>query len=85
MPDALTMRRALSISARMCASNAAKPAAFVLTVGDNFYAPNGTANTGDYYNPEACLLAQKVRWRAVWGNHDLGGTSTSTVLGSKAK
>ena len=74
-----------AVAKGMCASNVAKPAAFVLTVGDNFYSPDGVANDGDYYQPEACLLAQKVRWRAVWGNHDLGGSSTATVLGSKAK
>ena len=73
------------VAKAMCASNQANPAKFVMTVGDNFYSPDGTANDGDYNRPMACLLAQGVRWRATWGNHDLGGTSTSTVLGSKRK
>jgi acid phosphatase len=73
------------VAKAMCASNAANPAKFVMTVGDNFYSPDGTANDGDYYRPMACLLAQGVKWRATWGNHDLGGSSTSTVLGSKKK
>lgn len=74
-----------AVAKAMCASNAAKPSAFVLTVGDNFYSPDGVANDGDYYTPEACLLQQGVKWRAAWGNHDLGGSSTATVLGAKAK
>jgi acid phosphatase len=73
------------VAKAMCASNAATPAKFVMTVGDNFYSPDGTANDGDYNRPMACLLAQGVTWRATWGNHDLGGTSTSTVLGSTKK
>ena len=73
------------VARAMCASNAANPARFIMTVGDNFYAPDGVANDGDYNRPMACLLAQGVRWRATWGNHDLGGTSTATVLGSGKK
>jgi len=73
------------VAKAMCASNAANPAKFVMTVGDNFYSPDGVANDGDYYRPMACLLAQGVTWKATWGNHDLGGTSTSTVLGSTKK
>ena len=73
------------VATAMCASNAANPAKFVMTVGDNFYSPDGTANDGDYYQPMACLLAQGVKWRAAWGNHDLGGTSTATVLGARKR
>ena len=73
------------VARAMCTSNAANPARFVMTVGDNFYSPDGVANDGDYNRPMACLLAQGVTWRATWGNHDLGGTSTSTVLGSTRK
>lgn len=74
-----------AVAKAMCASNAAKPSAFVMTVGDNFYSPDGVANDGDYYRPEACLLAQGITWRAAWGNHDLGGDSTATVLGARKR
>ncbi len=71
-----------AISRRMCASHAARPAAFILTTGDNFYAPDGTATPGSFDRPEACLLAAGLPWRATWGNHDVGGTSTATRLSS---
>ena len=74
-----------AVAKAMCTSNAAKPSAFVMTTGDNFYAPDGVANDGDYYRPEACLLAQGITWRAAWGNHDLGGNSTATVLGARKR
>lgn len=70
------------IARRMCASHAAKPASFILTTGDNFYSPDGTATRATFDRPEACLLATGLRWRATWGNHDIGGTSTATRLGS---
>ena len=73
------------VAKAMCASNAANPATFVMTVGDNFYSPDGVATDGNYYRPMACLLAQGIRWRAVWGNHDLGGNSTATVLGARKR
>ena len=73
------------VAKAMCASNAANPATFVMTVGDNFYSPDGVATDGNYYRPMACLLAQGIRWRAAWGNHDLGGNSTATVLGARKR
>ena len=71
-----------AISTRMCASHAARPASFILTTGDNFYSPDGTATRATFDRPEACLLATGLPWRATWGNHDIGGTSTATRLGS---
>jgi len=56
--------------------------AFTLTTGDNFYAPDGVATQANYWRPERCLLALGIPWRAAWGNHDLGGTSTREVLGA---
>jgi len=71
-----------AISKRMCASHAARPASFILTTGDNFYSPDGTATRSTFDRPEACLLATGLPWRATWGNHDIGGTSTATRLGT---
>ena len=71
-----------AITKRMCASHAATPASFILTTGDNFYSPDGTATRATFDRPEACLLATGLPWRATWGNHDLGGTSTATRLAS---
>ena len=71
-----------AISTRMCASHAARPAAFLLTTGDNFYTPDGRATTANFDRPEACLLKAGIPWRATWGNHDLGGNSTATRLAS---
>ena len=71
-----------AITKRMCASHAARPASFILTTGDNFYSPDGTATRATFDRPEACLLATGLPWRATWGNHDIGGTSTATRLGS---
>lgn len=71
-----------AVTRRMCAEHARDPFAFVLTTGDNFYGPGGVANDMNFYRPEACLLRAGVRWRAVWGNHDILGTSTGSVLGA---
>ena len=71
-----------AITKRMCASHAATPASFILTTGDNFYSPDGTATRATFDRPEACLLATGLPWRATWGNHDIGGTSTATRLAS---
>ena len=73
------------VTARMCASHAATPAAFILTTGDNFYTPDGRATASNFDRPEACLLASGLRWRAAWGNHDIAGTSTGTRLGSPSR
>jgi acid phosphatase len=66
----------------MCGEHAARPFAFVLTTGDNFYEPSGTATASNFTRPEACLLRAGIRWRAVWGNHDVAGSSTGTSLGA---
>lgn len=71
-----------AVTRRMCAEHAGDPFAFVLTTGDNFYGPDGTAVNDNFYRPEACLLQAGVRWRAAWGNHDVRGASTGSVLGA---
>ncbi len=73
------------VTARMCASHAVTPAAFILTTGDNFYTPDGRATASNFDRPEACLLKSGLRWRAAWGNHDIGGNSTATRLGSPSR
>lgn len=69
-----------AVTRRMCAEARRSPVAFVLTTGDNFYAPDGTATPATYGRPERCLRAQRIPWRAAWGNHDLAGSSTGAVL-----
>lgn len=69
----------------MCVENRAAPFAFVLTTGDNFYLPDGTATRSNYTRPERCLISAHVRWRATWGNHDVGRPSTATVLGARRR
>lgn len=72
-----------SVTRRMCAEQRTAPFAFVLTTGDNFYRPDGTATAANFTRPEACLIRSGVRWRPAWGNHDLGGDGTATALGEK--
>ncbi len=71
-----------AVTRQMCRSHARTPARFILTTGDNFYAPDGRATRANFFRPEACLLAAGLPWRAAWGNHDLGGASTATQLKS---
>jgi acid phosphatase len=66
----------------MCAVGRRNPFAFVLTTGDNFYAPDGVATAENFWRPERCLRAQRVRWRAAWGNHDVAGDGTARALRS---
>jgi len=73
------------VTRRMCAMHRRSPFAFVLTTGDNFYAPDGVATDGNFTRPEACLVRAGVRYRAAWGNHDLGGDGTATALASPAR
>ena len=54
----------------------------VITTGDNFSAPDGVATTDNWTRPEACLEDLGIRYRAAWGNHDLGGSATADVLGA---
>jgi hypothetical protein len=71
------------VTAEMCAIRKRVPFRYVVTTGDNFYSPDGNATQNNFYRPERCLIDYPGNtWRAVWGNHDLGGPSTGTVLGS---
>lgn len=70
-----------AVTRRMCGEARRAPFAFVLTTGDNFY-PAGEATKGTWGRPERCLRDLGVRWRAAWGNHDLGGNGTATALDS---
>jgi len=71
-----------AVTARMCVEHRRSPLAFVLTTGDNFYRPDGVATQANWTDPERCLRAAGVRWRAAWGNHDVAGDATATVLGA---
>jgi acid phosphatase len=73
------------VTARMCREQAREPFVFVLTTGDNFYNPDGTATADNWTRPEACLIRSGVRWRAAWGNHDSGGDGTSRALRSPSR
>jgi len=73
-----------SMTRRMCAQRSRTQFEIVVTTGDNFYAPDGTATRSNYYEPERCLIEYPGhRWRASWGNHDAYGTSTFRVLGAR--
>ena len=74
-----------TIAERMCERQRSRPVDFILTTGDNFYRPNGTATDTNFHQPQACLIEAGTRWRAAWGNHDLGGTSTAEVLGASSR
>lgn len=74
-----------AVTRRMCAEARRSRPAFVLTTGDNFYRPDGTATAENFLRPERCLRALGIPWRATWGNHDLGGTSTADVLGARRR
>lgn len=74
-----------AVSRRMCAEARRAPVAFLLTTGDNFYSPDGTATTANFWRPERCLRAMRIPWRATWGNHDLAGTATREVLGARRR
>jgi hypothetical protein len=70
----------------MCALRKKIPFKVVVTTGDNFYSPDGFATKKNYYDPERCLYSYPGHvWRAVWGNHDLFGSSTNSVLGTKER
>lgn len=73
-----------AITAQMCLARRTRPFAVVVTTGDNFSRPDGTATQENYHSPEACLIAHPAHeWRAVWGNHDVHGESTGSVLGAE--
>ena len=71
------------VSDAMCAVRRTVRFKYIVTTGDNFYNPDGNATQRNYYRPERCLYTYPGNvWRAVWGNHDVAGPSTATVLGS---
>lgn len=78
-------REQRAIADRMCTVRKTRPFEVVVTAGDNFYGPDGTATARNYSGPSRCLLDGRVVWRATWGNHDLAGRSTATVLGAKER
>lgn len=72
------------ITEQMCALREREPFRDVITTGDNFYDPDGTATRSTYYGPERCLYEYDGhRWRASWGNHDNRGPDTGEVLGAE--
>jgi len=73
-----------AITREMCTVRMTRPFDDVVTTGDNFYNPDGTATPVNFQTPEACLLARPGhRWHAAWGNHDVIGRSTRDVLGAE--
>lgn len=74
-----------AVTRRMCAEARRPRLAFVLTTGDNFSRPGGVATKENYWRPERCLRALRVRWRAAWGNHDVAGADTARVLASPSR
>ncbi|HEX2053548.1 MAG TPA: metallophosphoesterase [Actinomycetota bacterium] len=75
-----------AVTGRMCEVRKATPFDVVVTTGDNFYRPDGTATQSNYYGPEGCLLEHPGhQWRATWGNHDSGRPSTAGVLGAEER
>jgi tartrate-resistant acid phosphatase type 5 len=74
-----------AVTRRMCGEARRRPFAFVLTTGDNFNRPDGVATRATYWRPERCLLEMRIPWRAAWGNHDVRGPSTASVLGAPGR
>ena len=74
------------VTAEMCTIRKTKPFRYIVTTGDNFYNPDGIATQSNFYRPERCLITYRGNtWRATWGNHDVAGLSTASVLGSPNK
>jgi len=72
-----------AVTRRMCEQRARTPFRDVLTTGDNFYNPDGTATQVNYVRPERCLIrSEGHRWWPTWGNHDLAGSATEDILGA---
>ncbi|MCA1830025.1 MAG: metallophosphoesterase [Actinomycetota bacterium] len=71
-----------SIADRMCTVHQRSPFHVVVTTGDNFYNPDGGATGTNFFEPERCLIDLGVQWRASWGNHDAGSSSTGSSLGA---
>jgi acid phosphatase len=68
-----------AVTRRMCVEHGRARFVSVLTTGDNFY-PTGTATPATFDRPEKCLIDLGIPYRAAWGNHDVPGPSTRTVL-----
>lgn len=73
------------VSGAICHAHDDRPLSFVLTTGDNFSRPDGVATTANWTQPEACIRRRGLGYVATWGNHDLGGEATRTVLGAPAR
>lgn len=71
-----------AVSRRICGEHRRARFSAVLTTGDNFYRPDGVATRANFTVPERCILRARIPYRAAWGNHDLGGDGTATVLGA---
>ena len=71
-----------AVAQGICAALERDEDRIVVTTGDNFYDPDGTATPRNFTEPMRCLLRAKVQWRASWGNHDAQGRSTKQVLGA---
>ena len=74
----------IAVTKRMCVEHGRTPFAFTLTTGDNFY-PSGTATPASFQSAERCLIERGIPYRAAWGNHDAGGSSTRTVLATPSR
>lgn len=74
----------IAVTKRMCAEHSRTPFAFTLTTGDNFY-PSGTATPARFQSAEKCLIERGIPYRAAWGNHDAGGSSTRTALATPSR
>ncbi len=72
------------VAERICTEHARSPIGFILTTGDNFY-PTGTATRETWDRPMACLIRARLPWRAAWGNHDVPGPSTASILGASRR
>lgn len=74
------------VTRRMCLLRDQTPFDVVVTTGDNFYNPDGVATRRTYDNPEQCLISNpEHQWVPAWGNHDLAGTSTASMLGAPGR
>ena len=72
-----------AVTDEMCALRRTLKFKYIVTTGDNFYNPDGIATQQNYYEPERCLYTYPGNvWRATWGNHDVLGRSTASVLGA---
>lgn len=72
------------VTAAMCEVRRRRAFTAVITTGDNFYQPDGSATPANHHEPEKCLNDYPGhRWLATWGNHDIVGRATQDVLGAR--